>query len=133
MLGTNMFFWDWGGAPTPPPPPLSDADIQTQQRGYGARGNDYRPMPEDYWHDRAKIIQVDKRDPSKVFEVPEMPGPPKVLNPAIAAQIDALTAHRSELAANLMSAPSVAELKTAAASIKQLDSQIAYLERKKYH
>lgn len=133
MLASNMFFWDWVGSPSQPTPPPSDAEQQAAQRNYGARGRDYHPLPEDYWLDRAKIIQVDKRDPRKVFEVPEMPGPPKVLNPAIAMQVSVLSAQRGEMAATLMSLPDVPSMTKAAGDIKLLDRQIAFLNTKKYH
>jgi len=134
MLASNMFFWDWIGSPTLPPPPLTDSQIQRQQRGYGSKGNDdYHPMPEDYWEDRKKVIQVDKRDPSKVFEVPEMPSGPKVLNHAVAAQLDELSSQRDQLTSQLRSVPTVKAMLSVAAEIRSLDRQISQLERKKFH
>lgn len=134
MLATNMFFWDWVGSPSQPAPPLTDPQIQDHQRGYGSKGHDpYHPMPEDYWHDREKIIQVDKRDPRKVFEVPDMPSGPKVLNHEVAAQLDALSAQRDDLKSSLLASPDIISLTRTVTSIKDLDRQIILLERKKFH
>lgn len=134
MLASNMFFWTWTGSPSQPDPPLTDAAIQQAQRDYGSRGRDpYHPMPEDYWEDRKKIIQVDKRDPRKVFEVPEMPSGPKVLNREVAQQLSGLAEQRDELASRLLASPDVITLTRTAASIKDLDRQIVLLERKKFH
>ncbi len=56
MLGLLEFFWNVGGVPTPTPAPTSGPS----SGGSGNKGhkhkNDYTPLPDEYWAERAKRL-----------------------------------------------------------------------------
>lgn len=132
MLSSWMYFWDWDNLTPPPTSATAEVVVISDPRGYGAKGNDYHPLPDDWWEDRAKIIKADKYQPSDVLTVKEKPQPPRPMDPATAAQISNLTSVRSTLSSRLLSLNTVDELKTMAGRIKELDSTIASLKKNRY-
>lgn len=133
MLGLLEYFWispeDAASASAAAALALTFAS----PRGWGAKGrDDYYPLPDDYWEDRKKIIQVDTRDPSKVFEVPAMPEPPKVPDMPVVDHMLQLQDLRDRLTSSLMTLPDIGQIKVVAGRIHELDDVLRELNSKKY-
>lgn len=136
MLAFNEYFWsDWLGSS----PPAVVVTPATPGRGSGKnRGHgfldDYIPMSEDEWEQRAKRIKADNPNPlfdeesfSKKFEAPRL-----VLDQAVANQLDAMTTERTSLMQNMANLPSVDALKQAVARLRQIDQEIPALKKRLY-
>jgi hypothetical protein len=126
-------FWDWGGLIVPPiaPPDLPPAN-EFFRPSWGARGNDYAPLTDEYWEHRAKVISIDRRNPSDIFNSEPRESAPRPFTSADSAALAALRAQRDAMAAQLLAAPNVAALKEGAARIRELDAAMAHLRPPRY-
>lgn len=133
MLGLLEYFWISPEDAASASAALALSLTIANPRGWGSKGHDpYFPIPDEYWDERAKLIQVDKRDPSKVFEVPPMPEPPKVPDMPVVDYMLQLQDLRDRLTSNLMTLPDLSQIKVVAGRIHELDDALRELNAKKY-
>lgn len=126
MLATNMFFWDWGGAPVAP---VEVIVLPTTSKGSGKSHDEYRALPEDYWKAHAQLHEAPAELPEETIIERRTRLTAEVHQ--IIAEQEQLASMRQEQTAvqqALPTASSVDELKALALYSSQLKIEITKLE-----
>lgn len=130
MLATNMFFWDWSGAPVlAPSQPAATNFPAGSGKSRSKATSDYQIAPDEYWEQYAEHNRA-----------PETPAPETIaerqtrLNDEIRqilfeqAQLEQLHMEKSSFQQATRNAVSIDELKLYTSHVTQLTNEITKLE-----